>query len=121
MGRKKPGNRAKEPWMPPVEPYARYIAPGVEVTPERRALAERLAENEAVLHGAYRRLMDWLGVAAHCPRKPCRRAGACRSPKAACFYELRPQLAEHVLPAVMRALAARKSRYAPADGEEAES
>jgi len=107
--------------MPPVEPFTRYIAEGVEVTPERRALAEKLAESEAVLHGAYRRLMDWLGVAAHCPRKPCRRAGACRSPKAACFYELRPHLAGHVLPAVMKALAAQKTRYGLADGKERES
>jgi hypothetical protein len=40
---------------------------------------------------------------------------------AACFYELRPHLAEHVLRAVMRALAAQKSRYGLPDGKEAES
>ena len=103
------------------EPWRRYIAAGVEVTPERRAFAEHLCREEAHRRVFHRKIMDWLETAKCCPRKPCRRAGACRSATVACFEEHLPYLRRHVFPGLRKAIMERKSGYAQAASEEVDS
>ena len=120
--RRKKGKPSRSPrWLPPLEPFTRYLAAGVVAAPKQRAGAEALAASERLRHAFFRAVMDGLGAAATCRQKACQRARSCRSAKAACFYERRGEIAKDVLPAIVAAARARISGYAPGASEEAES
>ena len=72
------------------------------------AHAQRRREREESDLWRKRLVVEWCKVYEYCPRKACRRSGACRSPTVACHDEAKPVLDELFYPQFRAALLQRK-------------
>ena len=68
------------------------------------ALAAHQREQAEIRRGLMRKMIDFYGVYRACPRKACRRAGACTVAEVPCFREFLPELRQTVFPGLRKAI-----------------
>ena len=71
-------------------------------------LAERTRQVNALRRYVNLLIMDWIEFHKICPRKACRRAGACRSPTVECHEENFETLKEHFYPDLLKLIRERR-------------
>ena len=97
---------------PDPEPWLRRLPPELRSNPKSVAWAKAKHENDEVVNGFNRKLVDFYKLHTGCPLKVCRRARRCAGRKLLCYEASLPLLQKHVFPKIRAALNQRAAEAA---------